>query len=301
MQIGETIFIFGRRFLLHDCDGFTRKYYSTMLGINQPERIPIPPKEPEVKIKFKIPPAIPFGTHEDTLFNCYTLEPREPRRDVAKQLYYFPKKLRYCMTIDAVHPEDQDREFVLDYRLSDETVAIHELPRDNSGRKAGCFLQPMRVPLPGCNKDDPVYYTPKDFWIGRRINIFNHHFNIVGADFYVYKYLEEHKDKFDDELLRNMRDYFKKKGLLGKECESKVEVEADDNCLQVACASKKKVSFNEHVETCLEDLNRDPIHDLSTKEEIREKRALLNTPYEELDPIKDLQCKGDSEETNKCH
>lgn len=294
MQIGETIFIFNRRFLLHDCDSFTRKYYSTMLGITQPAKIPIPSKEPEVKIKFKIPPVIPFGTHEDTLYNCYTLEPREPRKDVAKQLYYFPKKLRYCMTIDAVHPEDEEREFVLDYRLSDETVAIHELPRTNSGRKAGCFLQPMRVPIPGCSKDEPVYYTPKDFWIGRRINVFNHHFNIVGADFYVYKYLQEHKEKFDDELMRNMQDYFEKKGFLAKECEAK------DEDLQVAGPTRKKVSFNEHVDTCLEDLNKDPIHDLTSEEEIREKRALLNNPYVELDPISDLQCKGDSQEISQC-
>lgn len=284
---------------MHDCDSFTRKYYSTMLGVTQPEKIPMPSKEPEVKIEFKIPPAIPFGTHEDTLFNCNRMEPREPRRDVAKQLYFFPKKLRYCMTMDAVHPEDDEREFVLDYRLSDETVAIHELPRDNSGRTAGCFLQPMRVPVPGYNKDDPVYYTPKDFCIGKRINIFNHHFNIVGADFYVYKYLQEHKDEFDEELLRNMHDYFKKKGFVGKESEPKAEDEPD-NSIEVACPSKKKVSFNEHVETCMEELTKDPIHDLSSKEEIREKRALLNTPYEELAPIKDLQCKGDSEEVNKC-
>lgn len=45
LRIGETIFIFGRRFLLTDCDFFTRNYYAEALKTPQSE--PIRLKEPQ--------------------------------------------------------------------------------------------------------------------------------------------------------------------------------------------------------------------------------------------------------------
>lgn len=44
MRVGDTIFVYGRRFLLLDCDAFTRKYFDDVLrepqknglGINFP-------------------------------------------------------------------------------------------------------------------------------------------------------------------------------------------------------------------------------------------------------------------------
>lgn len=39
LQIGQTLFIFGRRFLLTDCDLATRRYYADVLKNPQPEKI----------------------------------------------------------------------------------------------------------------------------------------------------------------------------------------------------------------------------------------------------------------------
>lgn len=40
-KVGDTIFIYGRRFLLLDCDSFTRKYYSDILKMAQGNKLMI--------------------------------------------------------------------------------------------------------------------------------------------------------------------------------------------------------------------------------------------------------------------
>lgn len=49
--IGATIFVFGRKFLLLDCDKFTRTYFDEVLRCPQPNRLEIQkPKAAELKI-----------------------------------------------------------------------------------------------------------------------------------------------------------------------------------------------------------------------------------------------------------
>lgn len=49
--VGETLFILGRRFLLHDCDEFTKSYFRKTFGITDfnPVDVKGPPREPLVK------------------------------------------------------------------------------------------------------------------------------------------------------------------------------------------------------------------------------------------------------------
>lgn len=50
--VGETLFILGRRFLLHDCDEFTKNYYRKTFGITDfnPVDVKGPPREPLEKV-----------------------------------------------------------------------------------------------------------------------------------------------------------------------------------------------------------------------------------------------------------
>ncbi|XP_031830528.1 EF-hand domain-containing protein 1 [Nomia melanderi] len=212
--IGDTVFIFSRRFLLLDCDAFTRKYYLDMLGITQPESVPLLKKEQRPTLKYAPPPHIKFGTPEDTYAGCLSLMPKPPRKNVVRQLVNFPKKLRYSMQMDVVHPEDKGRDFILEYNLSDGTMVVQELEKRNSGRREGCFLKATLVPKPNTGRDNPEYYTPKDFYVGARINIFNHYFIIVGTDLFVYRYMEANPEKFSQEVRDNIRDYFIRQNLL---------------------------------------------------------------------------------------
>ncbi|XP_063979498.1 EF-hand domain-containing protein 1-like [Diachasmimorpha longicaudata] len=200
LKVGETIFIFGRKFLLLDCDSFTRRYYKNMLGIEQPPRI-FPTTSSSSRCL-----ASPHPT------SCTSLSKKSKKEDVIRQIFNHPKKLRYLMTMVAVRPEDEGREFILEYSLSHGTIKINELSRKNSGRRAGCFLASRHIPkshskLENCDEEVPIY-TPRDLYIGAIIDIFSHRFLITGADLFVMKYIEENQDKFPEEVVENMRSYF---------------------------------------------------------------------------------------------
>lgn len=56
--IGATIFVFGRKFLILNCDKFTRTYFNDVLRIPQPNRLEIEkPKGPEIKIVSQLEPT----------------------------------------------------------------------------------------------------------------------------------------------------------------------------------------------------------------------------------------------------
>lgn len=136
------------------------------------------------------------------------------KESIIRQILNFPHKLRYSMKMDAVHPEDDTRSFILEYNLSTGKIQINECIKPNSGRKGGTFLSARQIKKPGCNVDNPEFYGPEDFFIGTKINAFNHYFIITGADLFVYRYIEENKEKFNENLIKNMRDYFLQLGLL---------------------------------------------------------------------------------------
>lgn len=184
-----------------------------MLGFQQPKEISTKPNEPKIKLQYKPPPPIKFGTPEDTLASCLSFMPKPPKKNLIRQLCNFPMKLRYLMVMDAVHPEDKDRQFILQYNLSTGTILIQELFKRNSGRREGCFLSETLVKKPGqeMNQNDPLYYTPEDFFIGAKINIFNHRFIIEDADLFVYKYIQANSDKFNSSIKQNMKDHFQNK------------------------------------------------------------------------------------------
>lgn len=172
--------------------------------------------------KYKVPAHIDYGKPEDTYNSCLSLVPKPPWKNTVRQLANFSKKLRYFTRMDAVHPEDKNRDFILEYDLSNGTIQISEIKKRNSGRQEGCFLSWRLIPKPITEKDDPLYYTPEDFFIGARINIFNHRFVITGADLFVYHYIEENSGKFCQEVRENLRSYFLQQNML----QNDIDIEA---------------------------------------------------------------------------
>ncbi|XP_071443062.1 EF-hand domain-containing protein 1-like isoform X2 [Hetaerina americana] len=202
--VGNTIFVLGRRFLIYDCDPFTRKYFQDVLCMTQGDAISLEQKAMSMP-KREIPPHIGIGAPEDSLQSCFNLQPQRPKADFIKYLVNAGKILRYTAKLDWVHPEDQDRSFIISYSLADGKVQIQELANHNTGLKGGRFLKAMLLPKHNTNPNHPEYYTPADFGIGSVVVAYGHHFIITGADLFVYRYMEENPDKFRPEVVEGVR------------------------------------------------------------------------------------------------
>lgn len=193
--IGQTIEVFGRKFLIYDSDDHTRRYYAQVLGTPQPPAINATvDKEPVPKIE--MPPYNGFGTEEDSLGSCTSLVAKPPRKDFIKMLENEHKILRFSAYMDSSKPEDQGRVFVVSYRLADDTMTVYEPPQRNAGIIGGKFLERTRIKKPDSTSDSPSYYSPQDLYVGATIQIFNHKFVFTDADEYCMKYMEENAGKF---------------------------------------------------------------------------------------------------------
>lgn len=225
-----------------------------MLGTPQADAIPMR-DEKSVSAKCESPSYVKFDSPEDTYVSPSFVS-RPIRKNVIRQLINFPKKLRYSMRMDAVHPEDEDRDFVLEYRLSDGAIRIIEKEKHNSGRDEGCFLSFRLIPKPcSTRRDDSEYYTPEDFFVGARVNILNHRFVITGADLFVYRYVEANRDKFCQEIRENLRNYFLQQGMLQDDVdvEARKIQEREDECKLIADNTNEKIEDDAEASKCVDE------------------------------------------------
>lgn len=225
--VGGTIFVFGRKFLLLDCDRFTRNYYEKVLKIIQPDADYQGSPESRTP-RTELPIYLGLGTPEDSLASHHSLVPKSPRKDVVTYLVNMNKFLRYGCVLDNVHPEDNIRRFVLSLSLADGTISIMETMIRNSGIRGGRFLSPKKVWKPDCNPDKPEYYTAKDLFIGATIIVFSHRFRIVSTDLYVYRYMQAHPEMFASNAIETARNYLLEEGHLKDELRQAMA----DDCLK---------------------------------------------------------------------
>ncbi|XP_073349149.1 EF-hand domain-containing protein 1 [Pagrus major] len=205
-QLGQMITLLSRRFLLRDCDGFTKEYYQKNHPDMEMKQIDFPKKTdmPQVTKK-KVPPYNGFGSLEDSLQNCLSLIPEPPKKNILKMLENSNKALRYSARLDSPNPNDEGRRFVLSYFLSDDTISIFEKPTRNSGIISGRFLEKTHVPKPGATVDNPEFYSPADFAIGATVEVFSHRFVLTDADQYVLTYLESNSSQIPCQTLESLQ------------------------------------------------------------------------------------------------
>jgi len=113
------------------------------------------------------------------------LIPKQPKKDFKKLFDNEGKVLRFTARFVDPKPEDQNRLFVFNYMLADDTISIHEPPQRNLGIVTGRFLE-KGVHM---NMETGQLFTPNDLLPGNHVTVFNHQFEMLDCDSYTTKYL----------------------------------------------------------------------------------------------------------------
>merc|ERR1719231_1322559 len=113
------------------------------------------------------------------------LVPKQPKKDMVKLFKHEGKILRFTARFANPKPEDQNRLFVFNYALFDDTLSIHEPPQRNLGIVTGKFLE-KGVHL---NQKTGRLFDPADLIPGNTVKIFNHEFEILDMDEFTRKFI----------------------------------------------------------------------------------------------------------------
>jgi len=179
LRVGCYITVYARHFLIFKADEFTQKFYIDVHGLTPKDFEPIEQKE-EVYVppQRTPPPHNGYGEEEDSLGSFYSLIPKPPRRNYAKLLKYDKTALRYLCKLVSENPEDQDRRFIIEFFLSDDTIRVYEQSMRNSGFVAGKFLDRRRCK----NVETGEWFKPEEFYMGGRLIINGFVFDLLEAD-----------------------------------------------------------------------------------------------------------------------
>jgi len=178
-RVGCYVTVYSRHFLIVKADEFTKQFYKEVYGLTEKDFVPVEQKE-EVYVppKRSPPPHNGYGGEEDSLGSFYSLVPKPPRRNYAKLLKFDKDALRYLGQMVSDQPANNDRRFIIEFFLSDDTIRIYEQSLKNSGFVAGKFFDRRRFK----NVATGEWFKPNEFSVGKTLTINGFVFNLLEAD-----------------------------------------------------------------------------------------------------------------------
>ncbi|KAJ8362253.1 hypothetical protein AAFF_G00386760 [Aldrovandia affinis] len=95
-------------------------------------------------------------------------------------------------------PVDRERMFIISYHLSDDTLSVYERTHRNLGVIGGKFLERGRVKTPGqelFKSDLSECYGAQDLYVGARLCLNAHEFQLTDADEFTLSYMEQNAEE----------------------------------------------------------------------------------------------------------
>jgi len=192
MLVGQMFKVWGREFIIYECDDFTRDFYKDYLEIDQKENI-IDVEAPPIKhVTLPPPPHCGPGREEDSVINCKMIQPKQPKQDLGKMMKLTGECLRFEAKMVTGQPEDECRRLIVMYYPADDEVMVSELCQRNSGFTGGRFAAKSRKK----NPDTGVYFTLADLAVGKYVSIKSHPMLIIRADERCLQWCESHPEDF---------------------------------------------------------------------------------------------------------
>lgn len=155
--------------------------------------VPIQLKKARPTILYQpVPPYNGYGTLEDSIGSVYSLQPKPPKIDMKKMFKQDMHVLRFEAKLVSTEPDDEARRFVVAFYCGDDTIQVYEVCDKNSGRIGGKFMERKKHQNPVTAR----YYEERDFLLGYTIFLGGFKFQLLKADEYTEKYMEDNSDLF---------------------------------------------------------------------------------------------------------
>ena len=141
-----------------------------------------------------MPPYNGYGSVEDSLGSVYSLQAKPPKMNMKKMFKQDMHILRFESKLVSTEPDDENRKFIVSFYCGDDSIQVYEVCDKNSGRIGGKFMERKK-------HNNPItgnYYEEKDFLIGRTIYLGGYKFQLLKADEYTEKYMEDNPDQFPE-------------------------------------------------------------------------------------------------------
>lgn len=192
LLVGGSFLVWGRVFVIYDCDDFTRDFYKNYMGVDQAAAILDVSVPPIKHTALPPPPHNGVGREEDSLLNVLMVRPVPPKPDLVRLMTLSGEILRFEAKMVNGSPEDEIRKLIIGYFPADDMVACWEIPGRNSGFVGGPFCKKTRMK----NVDTGTYFKLTDFAVGKYVTLKAHPLLITRADEHTLQYTEANTDVF---------------------------------------------------------------------------------------------------------
>jgi DUF1126 PH-like domain len=159
LTIGSVIHLYGRPFVICDCDEFTKAYYRKNHDIQSFDPVNMAEFSDEE-------PSLPFFEKAGAAGGEFStanigVESNE-KKNFKKLLAYDGITLRFLAKLQSKNLVDQERTFVVSFQLASYSISIFEPKGRNNGVVGGKFLDNRRIKKPNSTE----YFGSVDFFIG---------------------------------------------------------------------------------------------------------------------------------------